>query len=73
MNPLIESPQDSLTPEQAAKLLKVKTSTIYAWISRGELQANKTGYSRSVSKEQIRRFINSRNSGVYTFALEHIR
>jgi len=64
---------ESLTPDQAAELLQVKTSTIYAWISRGELQSNKTGYSRSVSKEQLRQFINGRKSGAYLFALEHIR
>jgi excisionase family DNA binding protein len=73
MNTFNELPSESLTPDQAAELLQVKTSTVYAWISRGELQANRTGYSRSVTKEQLRRFISNRKSGAYAFALEHIR
>jgi excisionase family DNA binding protein len=64
---------ESYTPEQAAQLMRVKTSTIYAWISRGELQANKAGFSRSISKQQLKRFIENRQSGKYAFALEHIR
>ena len=73
MYPFQNLNQISFTPAEVAKLLKVKTSTVYAWISRGELQANKTGYSRAVSQAQLQTFITSRKSETYYFAQEHIR
>ena len=73
MYPIPDNAPKSFTPDQLAKLLDVKTATIYAWISRGELQSNKAGYSRSISQDQLYRFIVSRASGKYMFALEHIR
>jgi excisionase family DNA binding protein len=73
MYPFQNLNQISFTPAEVAKLLKVKISTVYAWISRGELQSNKTGYSRAVSQAQLHTFINSRKSDTYYFAQEHIR
>jgi len=73
MNPVTQQFRDAYAPDELAKILRVKTSTVYAWISRGELQSNKTGYSRSISSTQLQNFIASRNSGKYNFALEHIR
>jgi excisionase family DNA binding protein len=73
MYPFQNLNQISFTPAEVAKLLKVKTSTVYAWISRGELQANKAGYSRGISSTQLQAFITSRKSDTYYFAQEHIR
>ncbi len=73
MYPFQNLNQTTFTPAEVAKMLKVKTSTVYAWISRGELQANKTGYSRGISEAQLKAFITSRESGTYYFAQEHIR
>ena len=38
----------------------VKPSTVYAWLSRKELEANKLGNNRVISQSQIRQFIESR-------------
>jgi excisionase family DNA binding protein len=73
MYPFQDLNQTTFTPAEVANILKVKTSTVYAWISRGEIQANKTGYSRGISKTQLQAFITSRKSGTYYFAQEHIR
>ena len=73
MYPFQNLNQTTFTPAEVAKILKVKTSTVYAWISRGEIQANKTGYSRGISETQLQAFITSRKSGAYYFAQEHIR
>lgn len=73
MYPFQQNAPESYTPSELAEILKVKTSTIYAWISRGELQSTRTGYSRSITKAQLQNFIISRDSGKYNFALAHIR
>lgn len=73
MYPFQQNTPESYTPSELAEILKVKTSTIYAWISRGELQSTRTGYSRSITKAQLQNFIISRDSGKYNFALAHIR
>jgi excisionase family DNA binding protein len=51
-----------LTPEQVAERLGVKTSTVYAWISRGEMQSFKFDRRRYISEEQIHNF-QQRRSG----------
>ena len=73
MYPYIQSAPDTYTPSELARILEVKTSTIYAWISRGELQSTRTGYSRTITKAQLQNFIISRDSGKYNFALAHMR
>ena len=73
MYPFQQNAPESYTPSELAEILKVKTSTIYAWISRGELQSTRTGYSRAITKAQLQNFIISRDSGKYNFALAHIR
>ena len=64
---------DYYNPEELADLFKVKKSTIYSWISRGELNAFKHGYSRAITPNQIEEFVMNRKSGKYNFVLEHIR
>lgn len=54
-----------LTPEQLARKLGVKRSTIYAWISRGELRANKVGSSRFITPKQLEEFYLKRATGEY--------
>lgn len=52
-----------LTPEQVAERLGVKTSTVYAWISRGEMQAFKVDRRRFISEEQVNNFRQRRGGG----------
>ncbi len=52
-----------LTPEQVAERLGVKTSTVYAWISRGEMQAFKVDRRRFISEEQVNNFRQRRGDG----------
>jgi hypothetical protein len=54
-----------LTPEQLARKLGVKRSTIYAWISRGEIRANKVGSSRFITQQQLDDFYLKRTTGEY--------
>lgn len=52
-----------LSPEQVANKLGVKRATVYAWISRGELRANKVGIRRYVTQAQIDAFASQRATG----------
>ena len=54
-----------LTPEQVGERLGVKTSTVYAWISRGEIRAFKFERRRYISEEQINDFQHNRGSSDY--------
>jgi len=54
-----------LTPQQLAQKLGVKRSTVYAWISRGELHANKLGSSRFITTQQLDEFYLRRTTGEY--------
>lgn len=54
-----------LTPEQVAECLGVKTATVYAWISRGEMQAFKFDRRRFISEEQVHNFQQRRGHGDY--------
>lgn len=54
-----------LTPEQVAVRLGVKTATVYAWISRGEMQAFKVDRRRFISEEQMHNFQQRRGHGDY--------
>jgi len=61
----VMSVQASFTPIQVAKMLGVKPTTVYAWISRKELRANKIGHNRFITRQQIIEFLNKRSSGDY--------
>ena len=50
------------TPAQAAESLGMKTSSIYALISRHELSANKVGRSRYISLSQLEAYQRNRGS-----------
>ena len=56
----LQSHSKQLTPEQVAKRQSVKTSTVYAWISRGELQSQKFEGRRYITEEQVNNFEQSR-------------
>ena len=36
-------PKTSYTPGEVAAMFGVKTKTVYAWLSRGEMRGNKNG------------------------------
>jgi len=62
---------NNLTPAQAAQILGMKTSSIYALISRHELSSSKVGRSRFISLSQLEAYKNSRgtrDSIDYTYA-----
>jgi len=54
--------RNNLTPAQAAEILGMKTSSIYALISRHELAAEKVGRSRYISLSQLEAYIRNRGS-----------
>jgi excisionase family DNA binding protein len=56
MNPL-----KSYTPSEVSKMLGVKPSTVYAWLSRKELSANKVGHNRFITNQQLKEFHEQRN------------
>lgn len=58
-------PVPGLTPKQVAKQLGVTESTIYSWISRGYMRANKVGRKRFISQRQIADFFSQRQTGEY--------
>jgi excisionase family DNA binding protein len=59
------SPTPGLTPRQVAIQLGVTQSTIYSWISRGYMRANKVGRNRFISQSQIQDFYLQRKTGEY--------
>jgi len=52
----------SYTPQQIADLLGYKVSSIYALLSRKELQASTVGRSRIISQEQLNDFLQHRKA-----------
>jgi excisionase family DNA binding protein len=48
------------SPKQIAKMLGVTTSTVYSWISRKYLMANKVGHRRVITKSQLAQFLSTR-------------
>jgi excisionase family DNA binding protein len=56
-----EIPQ-TFTPSQIAERLGLKVSTIYAMLSRGELQAYHYGRRRLISEEQLQRYLGNRRT-----------
>lgn len=57
--------QKSYTPAQVAQKLGVVPATVYAWISRGEMRANKVGHKRLITEQQISEFYRQRKTGEY--------
>jgi excisionase family DNA binding protein len=55
----------SFTSSEVAKMLRVKPATVYAWISRRELKANKVGRNQAMSPKQLKDFHELRNNGDY--------
>jgi excisionase family DNA binding protein len=51
-----------LTPAQVATFLGMKTSSIYALISRGYLQANRVGSRRLITAMQLDHYLLNRGS-----------
>jgi excisionase family DNA binding protein len=58
-------PQGSLTPKEVATRLGVKTATVYAWLSRKEMQANRVGTRRFITEQQMNDFHSKRKTGEY--------
>lgn len=54
--------RNNLTPAEAAEILGMKTSSIYALISRHELAANKVGRNRYISLSQLQAYIDERGN-----------
>jgi len=54
--------RNNLTPAEAAEILGMKTSSIYALISRHELAAEKVGRSRYISPSQLEAYMKNRGS-----------
>ena len=53
------------SPKEVARLLGVEQSTVYAWISRGDMRSLKVGHRRSISPDNIREFHEKRRNGEY--------
>lgn len=53
------------TPAQAAEILGMQTSSIYALISRHELDANKVGRNRYISFSQLEAYQRNRGYGAH--------
>lgn len=51
----------SYSPQQVADLLGYKVASIYALLSRREMEAQTVGRSRVISQEQLNNFLQRRN------------
>jgi excisionase family DNA binding protein len=51
--------------EQVAQMLGVKSVTVRAWISRGEIQSHKYQGRRYITEAQIKDFRRFRNTGEF--------
>ena len=58
-------PPSAFTPLEVAKILGVKPSTVYAWLSRKELRGNKVGRKRYITQQQLKEFSDYRATGEY--------
>jgi excisionase family DNA binding protein len=52
----------SFTPKEVSIMFGVKPATVYAWMSRRELKANKVGRNRAISQRQLKEFHEQRNN-----------
>lgn len=55
--------QISFTPKEVSVMFGVKPATVYAWMSRKELKANKVGKNRAISQRQLKEFHEQREKG----------
>ena len=46
-------------------MLGVKTSTVYAWLSRKEMRGSKIGHRRFITDQEIKEFFLHRRTGEY--------
>ena len=60
MNQAINLRDESYTPADIAKILGMKTSSIYALISRGYLPANRVGTRRVITARQLNHYLINR-------------
>ena len=60
MSQTINQTDTSYTPADVAKLLGMKTSSIYALISRGYLPANRVGTRRVITARQLNHYLINR-------------
>jgi len=56
---------NTFTPAEVSKMLGVKPATVYAWMSRKELKANKIGRNRAISHKQLKEFHEQRKNGEF--------
>jgi len=59
------NPSNTYTPAEVSKMLGVKPATVYAWMSRKELMANKVGINRFITNHQLKDFAAARNTSEY--------
>lgn len=52
-----------MTPDEAAKELKVATGTLRRWLRRGEFKAAKTPAGWRISEQDVERFLAARHTG----------
>ena len=52
-----------MTPDEAAKELKVATGTLRRWLQRGEFKAAKTPAGWRISEQDVERFLTARHTG----------
>lgn len=57
----IQTIPQTFTPKEVAKSLDLKPSTIYALLSRGELQAYHFGRRRFITQSQLDAYLAKRN------------
>jgi excisionase family DNA binding protein len=53
---------NNLTPAQVAEILRMKTSSIYALVSRFELATEKVGRSRYIRIAQLKAYLKNRGN-----------
>ena len=76
MTSYLNPQQISYTPVEVARMLGVKPSTVYAWLSRKEMRSNKVGRNRFITPQQIKDFYEQRKTGEYidmTYAYGPVR
>ena len=52
-----------MTPDEAAKELKVTAETLRRWLRRGEFKAAKTPAGWRISEQDVERFLTARHTG----------
>lgn len=60
----MNSPLITYTPNEVAKILGLKVSSVFALLSRGELKAYHVGRRRVITEQQLKTFQDSRKRNV---------